>query len=119
MRPATPPSQANLARERDGTPTDVSQSNHTGEVAGEVTGEVRKRLLVCRGTLSRRELQQQLQLQLQSEENFRRLYLIPALEAGYIERTIPNKPNSRLQKYRLTAKGAALLTDSPEAESSQ
>ena len=41
--------------------------------------------------------------------NYRR-HLVPLLEQGVIERTIPEKPNSRLQKYRLSAKGRALLT---------
>jgi hypothetical protein len=31
------------------------------------------------------------------------------LAAALIERTLPEKPNSRLQKYRLTAKGRALI----------
>jgi len=32
------------------------------------------------------------------------------LEGGLVEQTIPNKPNSRLQKYRLTAAGQAAVT---------
>jgi hypothetical protein len=34
--------------------------------------------------------------------------LKPALEQGLVEMTIPDKPNSRLQKYRLTALGKQL-----------
>ena len=37
--------------------------------------------------------------------HFRNAYLRPALNAGLIEQTIPDKPNSRLQKYRLTVVG--------------
>jgi len=40
---------------------------------------------------------------------FRQNYLHPALAAGLIERTLPDAPNSRLQKYRLTAMGRACL----------
>jgi len=57
--------------------------------------------------MTRKKLQESLLLR--GEENFRKLYLVPALEAGYLEMTIPDRPNSRLQKYRLTAKGLALL----------
>jgi ATP-dependent DNA helicase RecG len=40
---------------------------------------------------------------------FRANYLHPATEAGLIEHTVPDRPNSRLQKYRLTAKGRQIL----------
>ncbi len=33
----------------------------------------------------------------------------PALDGALIEMTIPNTPNSRLQKYRLTVTGRTLL----------
>jgi ATP-dependent DNA helicase RecG len=40
--------------------------------------------------------------------NYKR-HILPLLQLGLIERTIPEKPNSRPQKYFLTAKGRALL----------
>ena len=39
---------------------------------------------------------------------FRRKYIHPLLGTGILELTIPEKPNSQNQKYRLTAKGIAL-----------
>jgi ATP-dependent DNA helicase RecG len=39
---------------------------------------------------------------------FRRKYVHPLLDADILEQTIPDKPNSQNQKYRLTAKGIAL-----------
>lgn len=43
-------------------------------------------------------------LGLKDDKHFRRLYLVPALEQGVIEMTIPDKPRSRNQQYRLTKK---------------
>ena len=59
------------------------------------------------GEKSRKELMNALQLS--GRDNFEKLYLLAALSEALIERTIPDKPKSRLQKYRLTAKGRALL----------
>jgi len=38
-------------------------------------------------------------------EYFRKTYLAPALDLGVIEMTLSDKPNSRSQRYRLTATG--------------
>jgi len=48
-------------------------------------------------------------LHLRDRMHFAREYLLPTLHTGLIEMTIPDKPNSRLQKYRLTDKGRAWL----------
>jgi hypothetical protein len=40
-------------------------------------------------------------LGLSDRKSFRERYLLTALQAGLIEMTLPDKPNSRLQKYRL------------------
>lgn len=79
----------------------------TTEVTMEVTTEVGRVLEAIRGEVSRRDLQ--IALGLKNDEHFRKAYLLPALETDYIEMTLPEKPNSRLQKYRLTKKGRAWL----------
>ena len=79
-----------------------------GEVADEVTGEVNQLLSVLnKGPLARAKAQEALNLK--GQANFRERYLEPALEAELIEMTIPDKPKSSKQKYRLTDKGKALL----------
>lgn len=60
--------------------------------------------------MSRKEMMNTLGLR--GRDNFEKLYLRPALSEGYIEYTLPDKPNSRLQQYRLTEKGRAALASS-------
>jgi len=49
-------------------------------------------------------------LNIKHRPTFRDNYLHPALDAEFIEMTIPEKPSSSKQKYRLTDKGRAFLT---------
>jgi len=60
----------------------------------EVTTEVERLVATLSGEMTRRELQNALGLK--NDEHFRKAYLLPALEAGVIEMTIPDKPNSPL-----------------------
>lgn len=48
-------------------------------------------------------------MELGNRTKFRRKYIHPLLEIGILEQTIPDKPNSHNQKYRLTAKGLKIL----------
>jgi Fic family protein len=81
-------------------------TSSTPEVAPEVTPEVRL-LSVFAGEMTRQQLKEALGLK--DDEHFRKAYLLPALEAGLIEMTIPDKPRSSKQKYRLTDEGHHLM----------
>lgn len=73
----------------------------------QVTPQVMRLLAVMRGEMSREAIQGALGLQ--DRKSFRERYLKPALAAGLVEMTLPDKPNSRLQRYRLTQKGRRYL----------
>lgn len=75
----------------------------TPQVDPQVTPQVKKLLSALKDEMSRDDLQTALGLH--ERKSFSERYLKPALNAGLIEMTIPEKPNSRLQKYRLTGRG--------------
>ena len=70
------------------------------EVTEEVTGEVARLLRVMVGDMPRQLIQSSLGLK--SAEHFRTAYLKPALAVGAIAMTLPDKPRSSKQRYRLT-----------------
>ncbi len=73
----------------------------TDQVGDQVSDQV-KALLKClaRGPLT--ALACMIKLGLSHRPTFRKNYLQPALDAGVIERTLPDKPSSSQQKYRRT-----------------
>jgi Fic family protein len=71
----------------------------TDQVSDQVTDQV-KALLKCLGSRSMSAAECMKKLGLSHRPTFRRNYLQPGLEGGWIERTVPEKPNSPLQKYR-------------------
>jgi len=74
----------------------------TPQVTLQDSPQVRRLLAVLQGEMTRAEIQYKLGLS--DRKSFRERYLKPALQAGLIEMTLPDKPNSRLQKYRLSRK---------------
>lgn len=79
----------------------------TGQATGQATGQVIRLLSIMEAEHSRSELQTRLGLR--HRDSFIATYLRPALEAGWIEMTIPGKPRSGLQKYRLSQAGKAMV----------
>ena len=75
-----------------------------GGGAPQVTPQV-MRLLAALGEGGSDRAALQAGMGLSDRKSFRELYLAPALEAGLVEFTVPDKPNSRLQGYRLTEAG--------------
>ena len=87
--------------------TEQTREQATAEVTAEVTDELVALLNVFKGEMTRTELMHELNLK--HAEHFRLHYLSKGLELELIEMTIPDKPRSRLQKYRLTPLGKQAL----------
>jgi len=85
---------------------DAVNREATMEVSGEVSGEVKRVVLVLDGEMKRIKIQEILDLK--HQEYFRNNYLLPSLESGYIEMTFPDSPYHPKQRYRLTKKGELL-----------
>ena len=80
--------------------TALLQALRETHVTDQVTDQVKSLLsLLNKGPLSALECMRKLELT--HRPTFRENYINPAISSGLIERTIPDKPNSRLQKYRL------------------
>lgn len=89
----------------------TEQDNHLekkekGTSTEQVTEQVRHLVVALSGEMRRLELQDLLHIA--HRPHFLDAYLNPALEAGLIERTLPDKPTSSRQRYRRTAAGEAL-----------
>ena len=85
----------------------------TPEVPPEVTPEVTRMLRVLEREMNRTEIMNALGLN--DEKHFREHYQQTAVAAGLIEMTIPDKPRSSKQRYRLTAPGKAARAKSIRA----
>lgn len=81
------------------------------EPAGQATGQVEPWIIellnACDTPLKSAEIQELVGIR--HRETFQRNYLDRLLDDGLLERTNPDKPQSPMQKYRVTAKGQSLL----------
>jgi ATP-dependent DNA helicase RecG len=88
---------------RESIPTAKVTEQVEAQVSEQVGGQVKAALLACEHEAkSKQEILQTLGFA-NVYLNYKR-HIVPLLEQNLLERTIPDKPNSRLQKYRLTTK---------------
>ena len=74
----------------------------------QITEQVEKLISVMDKEHSTSELMEVLNLS--QREHFRKEYLQKTIDLGLVELTIPDKPTSSKQKYRLTKKGITYKT---------
>ena len=87
----------------DRSPTAAVERLPEVDETASLPGPREKLLLALTGDMSRQEILTALGLQ--NLGNLRKRYLKPCLQAGWIEMTIPEKPSSVNQRFRLTSAG--------------
>ncbi|MDR1010059.1 MAG: putative DNA binding domain-containing protein [Opitutaceae bacterium] len=96
----------NLLREFDAVLA-LSAPQATPQATPQVAKQVVKILRAASESAEREALQ--VATDITNRKHFRKAYLEPLVSAGWLERTIPNKPTSPNQQYRITEKGRAWL----------
>ncbi len=99
-----------------GQATEHETVQDTEHDAQQVTEHVERLVGALAREMGRAELQSVLRLT--HRPHFITSYLRPALEAGMIEMTLPDKPTSRHQRYRRTAAGETLAQHTTGKDSS-
>jgi ATP-dependent DNA helicase RecG len=93
-------------------PEVTKQSSSSNQVEGTSRGQVRGHVLRLIKVLNKEDLPVRVlmeKLELNSRDKFLKNYLTPVLEAGLVEMTQPDSPNSPTQRYVLTEEGRKLL----------
>ncbi|PTQ71101.1 Fic family protein [Pseudomonas sp. GV071] len=85
------------------------QTEATDPVSDPVSDPVKRLLLLLEKHSPLKPVELRTHLGLSHRHSFRANYLDPALAAGLIEMTIPSSPKNPAQKYRLTARGNAVI----------
>lgn len=91
-----------LSRHQVGTKLEPSW-NQVGNKLGVTTKEIQKIAAFCINPKPLTEIMKLINWT--DRTKFRNKYINPLIAEGVLEMTVPDKPNSRLQKYRLTEKG--------------
>ncbi len=97
-------------KRQQGSPTQAPTQSPTQSATGSADPVIRLLEALRQGDKKSGELR--VILNIKHRPTFRTNYLHPALKGKWIQSTIPSRPNSRLQRYRLTAKGRAHLKKS-------
>lgn len=100
--PFTPQVTSQDTQQVGGTPQVSQQVNELITQKADITDKRAMTLKFCESPKTLKEIMALLKMK--DRNNFTEKILNPLLQGNYIQRTIPDKPRSRLQKYKTKAK---------------